>query len=63
VVTGVDFNQGTFPTLTENSGKAATFTVTNGILIIEAGSDAALTTGTLPSLGTISKANLSIDMS
>ena len=63
VVTGVNFNQGTFPTLTENSGKAATFTVTNGILIIEAGSDAALTTGTLPSLGTISKANLSINMS
>ena len=61
VVTGVGFNRGTFPTLSTDSGKAATFTVSGGVLTIVAGSDAALTTGTLPSLGTISKATLSIE--
>jgi len=60
-VTGVGFNRGTFPTLSTDSGKAATFTVSGGVLTIVAGSDAALTTGTLPSLGTISKATLSIE--
>jgi len=59
VVTNVTFNQGSFPTLGE-SGKAAKFNVSNGVLEITAGSDAALSSGTLPSLGTISRATLGI---
>lgn len=58
VVTGVGFNQGAFPTL--SGGTAATFEVTSAVLTITAGSNASLTGGTLPSLGTISKANLSV---
>ena len=59
VVTNVTLNKGSFPTL-GTSGKAATFNVRNGVLEITAGSDAALSGGTSPSLGTISRATLGI---
>lgn len=58
VVTNVGFNQGAFPTL--SGGVATKAEVVNAVLEITAGSNASLSTGTLPSLGTISRANLTV---
>lgn len=61
VVTGVGFNAGTQPSFTQ--GTKASASVSNGTLtIINQGTDS-FNKGTYPSLGTISKANLSISLS
>lgn len=61
VVTGVGFNGGTQPTFTQ--GTKASASVSNGTLtLVNQGTDT-FNKGTYPSLGTISKANLSISLS
>jgi len=61
VVTGVGFNEGTQPTFTQ--GTKASASVSDGTLIITNQGTDTFTEGTYPSLGTISKANLSISLS
>lgn len=60
VVTGVTLNAGTQPSFTQ--GTLASATVTNAVLTIVNQTADTFNKGTYPSLGTISKANLSIDM-
>jgi hypothetical protein len=61
VVTGVGFNTGTQPSFTQ--GTKASASVSNGTLTITNQGTDAFNKGTYPSLGTISKANLSISLS
>lgn len=60
VVTGVALNAGTQPSFTQ--GTLASATVTNAVLTLVSQTADTFNKGTYPSLGTISKANLSIDM-
>lgn len=58
VVTNVSHNGGQLPSL-NNTGKAAKFSVGNGVLTIKAGSDATLSAGSFPTVQ-MSRANLSV---
>lgn len=60
VVTGVGWNAGTQPSFTQ--GTLASATVTNAVLTLVSQTADTFSKGTYPSLGTISKANLSIGM-
>ena len=60
VVTGIGWNGGTQPSFTQ--GTLATASVSNAVLTLVNQTADTFNKGTYPSLGTISKANLSIDM-